>query len=399
MSTRIVAISFVVFGLVSFITAQSGRRVKTAPTPQPAAVEEVASDAAYSESSPSRAIPIFARSGSRKSSRSKKQEKEKTIENDVPVISDAETDDDIITVESALITVPVAVYKRNGVYVSGLRKQNFRVFQDGEEQEIEYFGVADKPFTVILLIDMSSSTTYKIEEIQAAARSFVGQLKPDDSVMVITFDERVNVLTDPTTDRNKINKAISRTNFGGGTSLYDAVATSLGKRLDKIEGRKAIVLFTDGVDTTSGRASYESTLRDADEADAIVFPIYYNTFLNMRGIGGGAGPMTSIPSIGIPGMGTRVPKGARSEDYTLGRVYLDDLATLTGGRVFKPDSNAASLNDAFEGIADELRTQYNIGYYPKEVGQNGERKQIRVRVDRANLAIRARDSYIVGSVK
>ncbi len=398
MSRIIAVISFILFGLISVTVGQSGRRVKTVSTPQPPA-ERVESEAGYSESSPSRAIPVFARSGSRRSSRSKTQEKEKTEVSEAPILAEGETEDDIITVESALITVPVAVYRRNGVYVSGLTKENFSVFENGEEQEIEYFGVADKPFTVILLIDMSSSTTYKIEEIQAAARSFVSQLKPDDSVMVITFDEGVNVLTDPTTDRNKINKAISRSNFGGGTSLYDAVATSLGKRLNKIEGRKAIVLFTDGVDTTSRRASYESTLRDADEADALVFPIYYNTFLNMRGIGGGAGPMTSIPSVGVPGMGTQIPKGARSEDYTLGRIYLDDLATLTGGRVFKPDTNAESLNDAFEGIADELRTQYNIGYYPKEVGQKGERKQIRVRVDRANLAIRARDSYIVGAVK
>ncbi|MEZ5345186.1 MAG: VWA domain-containing protein [Pyrinomonadaceae bacterium] len=398
MKSRIVIVGFIILGLVSLAAAQSGRRVKTVATPQPVE-DNTVNEPGYSESSPSRAIPVFARSGARKSSKSNKKEEPKREEVEVVETADGETDDDIITVESALITVPVAVYRRNGIYVSGLTKENFKVFEDGEEQEIEYFGVADKPFTVIMVIDMSSSTTYKIEEIQAAARAFVGQLKPDDSVMVIMFDERVSVLTDPTTDRNEINKAINRTNFGGGTSLYDAVATSLGKRLRRIEGRKAIVLFTDGVDTTSRRASYESTLRDADEADAIVFPIYYNTFLNMRGIGGGAGPMTSIPSVGVPGMGTQIPKGARSEDYTLGRLYLDDLATLTGGRVYKPDSNAASLNDAFEGIADELRTQYNIGYYPREVGKNGERKQIRVRVDRPNLAIRARDSYIVGSVK
>jgi Mg-chelatase subunit ChlD len=109
---------------------------------------------------------------------------------------------------------------------------------------VAYFGTSEKPFTVVLLIDTSPSTEYKIDEIQAAARAFVDQLKPQDSVMVIEFDANVHVLTEPTNDRQKIYKAIQRADFGGGTSLYDAVEFSLRKRLDKIEGRKAIVLFT-----------------------------------------------------------------------------------------------------------------------------------------------------------
>ena len=92
---------------------------------------------------------------------------------------------------------------------------------------------------MVLLIDVSSSTEYKIEEIQQAAIAFVNQLKPQDNVMVIQFDERVSVLAETTDDREKIYKAIRRTGFGGGTSLYDAVDLSLGKRLEKIEGRKA----------------------------------------------------------------------------------------------------------------------------------------------------------------
>ena len=87
----------------------------------------------------------------------------------------------------------------------------------------------------------------------------------------------------------------------------------------------------------------------------------------------------------------------RSEDYTRGRQYLDDLAALTGGRVFRPESTPGGLTAAFEGIAEELRRQYNIGYYPTEIGEKGEMKQIKVRVNRPNLVIRARDSYVVGA--
>jgi VWFA-related protein len=96
-------------------------------------------------------------------------------------------------------------------------------------------------------------------------------------------------------------------------------------------------------------------------------------------------------------MGGRVQKGMRSEDYTRGRQYLDDLATLTGGRVFRPESTPGGLTAAFEGIAEELRRQYNIGYYPAEIGEEGETRKIKVRVNRPNLVIRARDSYIVGA--
>ena len=390
-------------GLFAVISAQSGRRIKPKPTPKPTIKQEV-SEVGYSESSPSSSISIFAKKRTaKKPNLKKKGEKEKPQPEDLksnPTEDpDIETDDDLIKVESALITVPVAVYTRQGIYVSGLTKENFKIFEDGVEQEVAYFGLNDKPFTVILVLDLSGSTVYKIEDIRNAARAFVDQLNPADSVMVIAFDSSVNVLTKVTNDREKIYKAINRTNFGGGTALYDAVATSLGKRLRRIEGRKAIVLFTDGVDTGSFRASYESTIRDADEVDAQIFPIYYNTFLNMRGLSTGDGPMTSTPTLGVPGMGGRIPKGARAKDYAKGRQYLRDLAALTGGRVFRPDDLPGGLNAAFEGIAAELRTQYNIGYYPLMVGQKGERKEIRVRVNRPKLAIRARDSYIVGSSK
>jgi VWFA-related protein len=89
--------------------------------------------------------------------------------------------------------------------------------------------------------------------------------------------------------------------------------------------------------------------------------------------------------------------GTSSAEYTRGRVYLTELAAATGGRVFRPDSTPGGLNAAFEGIAEELRRQYSIGYYPQAEGEDGQRKQIRVRVNRPKLVIRSRDSYIVGA--
>ena len=95
--------------------------------------------------------------------------------------------EDIVKVETNLVTIPVSVFDRNGLYIPGLLQKDFKIYEDGKEQDIAYFGTSDKPFTVVLLIDVSPSTSYRIEEIQQAARAFVDQLKPQDKVMVIEF--------------------------------------------------------------------------------------------------------------------------------------------------------------------------------------------------------------------
>ena len=373
------------FGLAGIVSAQSGRRVTAQPTPAPS----VEKDSDYSESAPRKPVTIYRPPvKNEKKADIKQQPKVQTAQAETAVEI---ADDEVIKVETKLVTIPVSVFDRNGLYIPNLRQSDFKIFEDNKEQEIAYFGTSDKPFTVILLIDTSPSTSYKIEEIQNAAIAFTNQLKPQDSVMVIEFDEDVHVLTDVTNDREKIHKAIRRADFGNGTSLYDAVDSSLRKRLSKIEGRKAIVLFTDGVDTTSYKANYDSTLREAEESDAMIFPIYYNTYLDNLGIGQGGVMGSHIPLPG--GMSS---SGTLSNDYALGRQYLDDLSAVTGGRVFRPESTPGGLTAAFEGIAEELRRQYNIGYYPSEEGQAGQRKKIKVRVNRPNLVIRSRDSYIVG---
>lgn len=372
--SKIPTLSLLVFTVTAAAYSQSGRKVQSLPSPAPATVE---GSAEYSESRPSRQRPVSLIS---------------VLKPEKPVSSigaasstPAENGEQIIKVETDLITVPVSVFDRNGLYIPNLRRSDFKIFEDGVEQEIAYYGTSDKPFTVVLLIDTSPSTNYKIDEIRQAAVAFVDQLKSEDAVMVIEFDGNVNVLTEVTRERPRIYKAIGKADFGSGTSLYDAVDFSLRKKLSKIEGRKAIVLFTDGVDTTSSKAGYDTTLSLAEEADAMIFPIYYNTF-DWNNSGGNAP---------FPGSSNSI--GTRSEDYALGRKYLTELAEYTGGRVFRPESTPGGLTAAFEGIAEELRRQYNIGYVPANSGSPGQRKQLRVRVSRPNLILRARDSYIVGA--
>jgi Ca-activated chloride channel family protein len=386
---RLIAALFATLLSVSCVYTQSGRRVVAKPTPAPTANQDDASG--YSESRPEagRAARIGERfpglgNGGTSVTTPPAQTAEKTVENE----------EEVLKVETNLITIPVSVFDRNGLYIGGLRQKDFKIFEDNAEQEIAYFGTTDKPVTVALLLDTSPSTTDRIDEIHRAAEAFVEQLGPQDSVMVIEFNSSVKVQTEATTDRDKIIKAIYRAKYGEGTSLYNAVDEALRKQLAKIEGRKAVVLFTDGVDTTSRKNSYESTLSYAEETDSLIFPIYYNTYMDNFGPGGGIGGINGGIIFGPPAATAR---GTLSSDYALGRKYLEDLANATGGRVFRPDSTPGGLAAAFEGIAEELRRQYNIGYVPKTEGKAGQRKLIKVRVNRPNLLIRARDSYVVGA--
>jgi Ca-activated chloride channel homolog len=319
----------------------------------------------------------------------------------------AEDGSDIIKVETNLITMPVSVLDREGRFISGLLQKDFRIFENGIEQQVDFFQSVEQPFTVILMIDVSPSTAFRIDEIHTAAISFVEQLRPSDKVMVIAFDERVQILSRPTNDKRTLRNAIYQADFGDGTGLYEAVDHVISRELSQIQGRKAVVLFTDGVDTTSRHATYESTVADVEEIDALFYPIRYNTQRDGFGGGGwGGGRRGRRGNVGgiigiILGGGNFPPMGGggggrgNSSEYETGRKYLETLAQNSGGRNFDADSST-NLDAAFSGIAEELRRQYSLGYYPEKVGEPGERKQIRVRVMRPNVVVRAKNSYIVG---
>jgi Ca-activated chloride channel family protein len=317
-------------------------------------------------------------------------------------------ENEIVKIETNLVTMPVSVLDRDGRFVSGLTQRDFQIFENGKLQQVEYFQSVEQPFTVALMIDVSPSTAFRIDEIHDAAITFIEQLRPNDKVMVIAFDDSVRVLSPPTNNREQLRWAIRQAQFGDGTGLYEAVDRALAYELARVEGRKAIVLFTDGVDTTSRRATYQSTIADTEETNVLIYPIRYNTESQYGGMsrGGGwgrpnrrsgGGSWGGIAGIILGGRFPQVqsPAGSSPQEYETGNRYLEDLAKNSGGRKFEADSTA-NLDAAFAGIAEELRRQYSLGYYPENVGQIGERKQIRIRVSRPNLVVRAKTSYIVG---
>ncbi len=323
-------------------------------------------------------------------------------------------ENEVIKVETNLVTMPVSVLDRDGRFISGLQKRDFKIFENGVEQKVEYFQSVEQPFTVIMMIDVSPSTSFKIEEIQDAAIAFVNQLRPSDRVMVVAFDERVHVLSPITNNRAQLRDAIRQSQFGDGTGLYEAVDYVINQQLRTIQGRKAVVLFTDGVDTTSRRASYQSTVAETEEIDSLFYTVRYDTSADMNGgygypqrgggrrSGGGYGnpSMAAIlAQILMNGGNVNVGRGrgggsGRSE-YELGKKYLEDLAANSGGREFEA-SSMTNIDAAFSGIAEELRRQYSLGYYPDNVGKVGDRKQIKIRVMRPEVVVRAKTSYIVG---
>ena len=331
----------------------------------------------------------------------------------VPDDPSATESGDVESVETNLVTIPVRVIDRKNRFIGGLQKESFKVFDDSVEQEIAYFTNEAQPFTVALVLDMSYSTTFKIGEIQSAAIAFIDQLRPEDKVLVISFDEDVHMLCEPTSERGTIYRAIRSTRISTGTSLYDAVGMTINDRMRKIKGRKAMVLFTDGVDTTSRRSNDLENLRDALELDALIYPIRYDTFADVQSMknktiidmptskpkaptGGGSPFPTSIP--GVPTTRTANDKGTTAEEYKTAQDYLTQLAERTSGTIYLA-STIGNLNAAFTKIASELREFYSIGYYPDKEGTPGKMHRIKVKVDQVNVAVRFRDSYVVPKKK
>ena len=323
--------------------------------------------------------------------------------NDSKIDPNGETvEGDVIRTDTALVMVPVSVMDRSGRYVPLLKRENFRISENGVEQKIAYFATTDSPFTVVLLIDTSGSTHFRLDEIQDAAINFVSKLKDNDSVMVMSFDDRISVECKATTDREEIRRAIKHTRTGGGTRLYDAVEDVLKKQLNTIPGRKAVVLFTDGVDTTSHRATYEGTIRLAEESDAPIYAVDYDTSGTGSIYGGGG-----IPTPGgrggiifgspfpLPGGGT---VGGGIGDYKRAVRYLHAISETTGGRFYSGDS-MFGIGQAFTWIAEELGRQYSLGYYPNTAGKEGERRQIKVKTTEPDLVVKSRNSYIYSEPK
>lgn len=303
-----------------------------------------------------------------------------------------------IKVQTTLVNVPVIVSDRQGRYISGLKAGDFMLYQDRVAQRISHFDAAEEPLNVALLIDTSKSTQPVLDEIRSAGVKFLKELRPQDRAMVVSADYDVHVLSQLTSDRKALEQAVKGAKTGEeiGTVLRDAVAEVVGRSFKRVEGRKAIVLLSDGKDVGS-RISEQALLDEAAESGAMIYTVFFETgFLRRGWIDATTFPRrrTWRGPAGLP------PPSQGRQDRRRQRVgarneraidFLTRLADVSAGRFY--NSDASNLKDTFKLIAEELRHQYHLGFYPDNTTVDGLRHMLRVEVTAPDAIVRARRSY------
>jgi len=342
----------------------------------------------------------------------------------------AESKDGALKLNSTVVNIATLVSDRSGRYIPQLTKDDFELFEDGVRQQVAFFGNEEVPFNVALLMDVSGSVSSSLKDIKKAATEFVRQLRPNDRVMVVCFDEHVMYLTDFTNERRRLDSAINGCQTGHGTSIYEAVYDTVATRFRGIDGRKAMLLLSDGEDTTSRKVGYDETIDRVAESDVLVYGIRYPDFGARGGRGGWGQPGNSpfpgrrrwpFASAGQPENGTsggqiaaslmtiawtdpqnqypqqyprrgqRGPYGQRRRDQ--GRDFMKDVTEAGGGPVYDAKS-VGEIGKLAQKIADELRHVYVIGYYPTKPLSEGGYRTVTVKVKgRDDLAVRHRKGY------
>lgn len=270
-------------------------------------------------------------------------------------------DDDFISVDSSMVVVNASVTDSSGKPVRNLVKAQFKVFEDGREQGISLFAAEEVPFAAVILIDTSGSMEERVSLARSAAIKFLEGLRTDDTAAIFRFDSSVDQVQDFSNSRDVVSDKLFDLKSRGMTSLNDAIymaAADLSKRAEK---RKAIIVLSDGMDTIS-KHSTDKALRAALEAGASIFTV----------------DMSVVGSVG--------PRRSQNQ------AVLKKFAEKTGG-TFVATPGGVAMRDAFKSIVDDLGTQYTLGYQPSAPARDGRWHELEVRVNRPNLAIRARKGY------
>src|SRR3989454_2680250 len=274
-------------------------------------------------------------------------------------------DDQTLSVNVDLVNILFTVADRRGKFVTNLRKDDFKVFEDERPQTITNFSSeTDLPLTIALLVDTSGSIRDKLQfEQRAATEFFYATLqRGKDKAMIISFDSGVDLIQDFTDDPEKLAGAVQKIRAGGGTSLYDAIYLSVTQKLSGQQGRRVVILITDG-DDNSSRVSLTETLEASQKNDVTIYSISTN----------------STAFFG-------------SKEQERGDKTLKKFSEETGGKPFFP-LKIQDLASSFLDIHDELRSQYQIGYRPSNGKMDGTFRRIRVDIADRRFKARARSGY------
>jgi VWFA-related protein len=275
-----------------------------------------------------------------------------------------EEDNTPVKIDTLLYTIPLTVSDKKGKFVAGLQKENFTITEDGLSQKIELFMNEQSPMNVAVLLDTSYSTRDVLDNIQKAARDFVKILRPEDRAVIVTFDNRTVFLTKLESDHKILFAAIERASISrvDGSDMYEAVGRVIGNYFEKLQGRKAIIGLTDGMVTGRG-ISAQATLDAMQKSDVFFYPIIFKT--------------------------DELTKTRRQKPVTV--ELLQIMAEETGGRFYEKDSTR--LKEAFQSIAQDLKYQYLLGFYPRGTDAKNVRNRYKITVDRDDLVVRTKKKF------
>ena len=337
-----------------------------------------------------------------------------------------------IAVDVKVVTLPVTVRDKHGAIVRDLTKDDFTLQEDGRPQTIRYFSQeTNLPLTLGLLVDTSRSQTNVLDAERNASRSFLDQMlvQEKDKAFLIHFDREVELLQDLTSSREKLQSALellktpsdrersndpndsddsrSGSHHGGGTQLYDAVYLASNELMKKQQGRKALIILSDGVDRGS-KTYLEGAIESAQRADTVVYSIYFADTRRDEGerrgggMGRGGGGWPGGGG-GWPGGGGGYPGGGggrggrggqrpSESPRTDGKKILERVSKETGGRFFEV-SKKETVGQIYDSIVEELRTQYSMGYTPDKDSAASGYHHVQLQVKRKDLTVQTRDGY------
>ncbi len=270
-------------------------------------------------------------------------------------------DDEAIRVDSSLVVVNATITDAKGKPVSGLKQNQFQIFEDGKEQKVEFFEAEKSPFAAVILLDSSGSMEQRVSLGRSAAIQFLDRLRTDDVTAIYNFDSKISLVQDFSNSRD-IYEGIFDIKANGMTVLNDAIikaAEELGKRSEK---RRAIIVLSDGADTQS-RRSADKALKAALAVNATIYTV------DMSGINSG-----------------------NTRERMQNQGILKTFAEKSGGR-FIATPGGVAMREAFKNIVDELGIQYTLGYHPTNIAKDGKWREIELKSTKAELNIRTRKGY------
>ncbi|MGB7926036.1 MAG: VWA domain-containing protein [Pyrinomonadaceae bacterium] len=301
-------------------------------------------------------------------------------------------EDDVISVSTAEVLLPVTVRDGEGQLVTTLKREDFRVFEDGREQPLSDLALRQVPVDVVLMVDASSSVANNLDDFRRAVEGFAEKLAPDDRISLIKFDDRVELLQDWTQSRLQLRRSLRRIVPGMFTRFNDALLLAAREQLTGTSRRRAIIVLTDGIDSGRGYSTLEAALRSLLQAQATVY-VVSNTQIERAAKRAELDTLLSASASAVRFNQLRIDdlrEGLRVLDIS--EENLAQLTDATGGRLYKP-TTFHDLDATYAEVADELRHQYALYYTPLEKARDGRFRRTRVATTNPSLKVSARIGY------